>query len=360
MTKTWLIEARDTLMVRDSRPAGDGLSMRSLPFPWPSTITGLARTRAGSDENGQFTLTKDEAEQLLELEVLGPWLIALDAKGEAREYYFPGPKDCLWHDQGEALIRTQLIPKKLDEDCASNLPKDLEILQPAHELPEGKASKRAPAFWSWKELERWLLSPSARQNLKADFGLPGLVRETRTHVAIDPKTGTADEGKLFSTEMLRFADTKRQLALGFACADPRIKRGIVHLGGERRLSSLRASDKALPKAPIDNLLADNRRRFRVVLLTPAIFEAGWKPKDSEGAKLVAAAVGRPETISGWDFAARGPKACRRMAPAGSVYWYELSADTDIKEWIEMHWMKPISDDEQNQRDGFGLCVVGVG
>jgi CRISPR-associated protein Cmr3 len=107
-------------------------------------------------------------------------------------------------------------------------------------------------------------------------------------------------------------------------------------------------------------LSPANRRLRLILVTPGIFEHGYRPSQLEGASLIAAAVGRPETISGWDHARRCPKICRRMAPAGSVYWIELDKGIDPQEWINRHWMQSISDSPQDRRDGFGLVMIGVG
>ncbi len=112
---------------------------------------------------------------------------------------------------------------------------------------------------------------------------------------------------------------------------------------------------------------------RVVLLTPAVFAAGWKPgNDPEQnqllasragvePRLVAACVPRAETISGWDFALRRPKATRRLVSSGSVYWIDLEGTPqDRVAWAEEVMMKNVSDTEQDRRDGFGLAAVGVG
>ena len=82
----------------------------------------------------------------------------------------------------------------------------------------------------------------------------------------------------------------------------------------------------------------------------------------ERVRVVAAAVPRAQIVSGWDFAAGGPKASRRMAAAGSVYWVELPADLDAAAWLAKVWMKciPNPKNPQDSRDGFGLCAVGVG
>lgn len=49
-----------------------------------------------------------------------------------------------------------------------------------------------------------------------------------------------------------------------------------------------------------------------------------------------------------------------MAPAGSVYWVEFDDNQAAKAWASAHHFKTISDNEQDQRDGFGLIAIGRG
>jgi CRISPR-associated protein Cmr3 len=47
------IEPRDPLCFTDGRGT-QGAALRTLSFPWPSTLAGLVRARAGSDRDGRF------------------------------------------------------------------------------------------------------------------------------------------------------------------------------------------------------------------------------------------------------------------------------------------------------------------
>ena len=77
--------------------------------------------------------------------------------------------------------------------------------------------------------------------------------------------------------------------------------------------------------------------------------------------MQAAAVGRPLIVSGWDMLAKKPKPSRRLAPAGSVYFVDLSGVDDIEAWVRGRWMKvlPEQPNQQSRCDGYGLAVVGV-
>ena len=51
--QTWIIEPRDSLIVRDGKPFGANITHAvSLDFPFPSTTAGGVRTRAGLDAAG--------------------------------------------------------------------------------------------------------------------------------------------------------------------------------------------------------------------------------------------------------------------------------------------------------------------
>jgi CRISPR-associated protein Cmr3 len=109
----------------------------------------------------------------------------------------------------------------------------------------------------------------------------------------------------------------------------------------------------------------------MVLATPALFDDGWKPKwaregrppgldarDDIKLKLVSACVPRWRPLSGWNFeiGKTGPKAVRRLAPAGSVYFFEVSGAASA---LARLWLRPVSDQPQDRRDGFGLALWGT-
>ncbi|MCB9548980.1 MAG: CRISPR-associated protein Cmr3 [Myxococcales bacterium] len=353
----WAIEPRDLLAVRDA--ASNGNRMKSLPFPSPSTVAGCVRAQLGP--------VNDDWSSVLDLEVAGPWLLELDERGSSRPLA-PAPRDCLW--AGGETSRLRLVPGQ--GTGPSNLPAGLlpVVIDGGH---DGSKLSKGPAFWSWEAMQAWLVDPGAAP--AGSVGpTPALTSEWRTHVALDPATGTAQDGKLFSVEGLRFSTLTRgrearRFGLGLAVAGPRseeLRAGLVRLGGEGRVSRLAAMGE-LPRLSDSWMtrLIQESGRWRVVLLTPGIFAEGWRPSDErleaffgEGARLVAACVDRPQVVSGWDFVAKKPKASRRAAPAGSVYWIE--SPLPGRDLLERVWLRSLCDDEQDRRDGFGRMLLGVG
>jgi CRISPR-associated protein Cmr3 len=231
------------------------------------------------------------------------------------------------------------------------------------DVPKGKPAA-GPAFWRWSEFEPWLLEGLAPP---AGFGVAALDHERRFHVAIDPQTGTAEDGKLFVSDGLRFwrPGVAGRLGLGFATGDGLSPRqGAVRLGGEGRISYLHQGGGGFPACPTTLLAALERSRSaRVLLSTPGIFDGGAMPvaRTIYGAKLIATLVDRPEVTSGWDHAKAEPKPSRRMAPAGSVYWVDLAGVGDVGAWLASAWGRPVREQTvQDRRDGFGIALVGVG
>jgi CRISPR-associated protein Cmr3 len=207
-------------------------------------------------------------------------------------------------------------------------------------------------------------------------------------VGIDPSTGKANEGVLYSVTYKALESLEEGQHHSWSIrARVRLPEGqepepLGYLGGESR--PVRVS--AYPNAKLSEYWFDCPAqiktafaglgvgsRVRMVLATPALFEHGWRPgwieKSGSGEvhlprglskvqlKVVSAAVGRREAVSGWNLRTNQPKAVRWMVPAGSVYFFEIVSG-DPNALLES-WLRPISDNEQDRKDGFGLALWGV-
>jgi CRISPR-associated protein Cmr3 len=400
----WIIEPRDPLIVRDGRPFGPnpGARATTMPFPFPSTLVGALRHKAGLDINSQFE--KTQITTVLMQGMRGPLLIELDDNDKISNWLLPAPADALLleppkaseddDDKSPTAQRFWMQPAE-KATAITNMPDDLAPVGPAGRHPE-KVSTDIPRFWYRNELYAWLKAPTEGDQLLDEIGIRGLEINTRMHVSIQPDQQTAIEGALFQTSGLEFTwrnwqqakqhhfETKRlALAVWFDGATPNFTNNFAPLGGERRLmrwDSSQSDKQPFPAKQRDDIFTqiEKDKRCRVLLLTPAYFASkrndgseivdGYRPplKWTRGgvtATLKAAAVSRTLTISGWDLAAnngRGePKPTRRLAPAGSVYFVEFPDGADVRKWLDKTWMDNISDDAQSCLDGFGLAVVGV-
>ena len=372
----WIIEPRDPLIVRDGRPFGPnpGARAATLAFPFPSTVAGGLRHKAGLDQDGVFN--EDKIAHVLELGIRGPLLVRLNDDDTIAEWLPPAPADALVLereplDEKQVQIQ-QLIPQ--ESRANTNMPDDLLPIGQRKMLPN-KVSNRTPHFWQMQRFLDWLAAPETKQDqLVKDLGIGTLTTDARTHVSVQPESLTAREGFLFQTQGLVFTEENRS-RLALACflehektpyTTTNFPGGLAALGGERRVMRW-IPNATLPRADANQTMREQiirECRARVVLLTPAAFTAGYRPpltwiRGGATAKLEAALVQRSQVVSGWDMVTGKPKPTRRLAPAGSVYFVTWDETQDIGAWLDATWMKNVSDDANDCLDGFGLAVYGV-
>lgn len=355
MTYT-IIEPRDTLVLGDGRSIGESVANRSIDVPWPSTLAGTLRTEAGRDpQSWLFHANPNEARGWA---VRGPLLVELDQSGTLAHFLFTVPKDGVFFErEGGGVDLRSLTP--VPDRGLTDLPDDLQRVSFRGEGSPAKPAKGTTRYWSWEMMRHWLQSPTDVPNWKDPRGLTTPLRDKRISVAIDSTRRTTIEGNLFEVEHVLYATQDRRFAL-WGEVDRSLSDRAVSLGGERRLSFLRTSADYAPPAPPEEVLQkiEETGKARLILATPAVFDQGYRPSAIPGATLIAAAVDRPQVISGWDWASRRPKPARRTAPAGSVYWVEIT-QSDRRAWVHDRWLRSLSSDEQDQKDGFGLTLVGA-
>ena len=414
------------VIVRSGRPFDDQSDADPARFPPPSTVAGCLRT-AWARETGQGF-----GPELAQLTVAGPLL--LDRKNRilvpkpADALYFdhgeaarcvraePRPFDAgCGADMPDALLPAQLtepVDGKPGNGPAWWSWEDLLAFRREEVLPStrtgvnGGTDGAARTGGSGRSLPlredrrtHATVGPDTDAASATDAGQRFYTRlcekgwsptpqgDRRTHVAIDPDTRAADAGRLFQTEGLDLdaptASQDRDLPTGerrwptaagglrllVRCGEA-LGEGLVHLGGERRLSALQPEpEQTWPSPPPD--WPDRIARaggLSLTLLTPAIFSAGYRPGwldvDLIGSptavprlrlQLRAVAVGRWQPHSGWDLARRRPRPSRKLAGAGATYWFRILDGFDSRA-LDALWLASVSDGEQDRRDGFGLAL----
>jgi len=380
MTTMVEITCRDPIVSRDGRPFGanSGNRMKSVGWPLPSVVAGSLRTLLGKRAGRDFT--KEVAEELLTVEVAGALTIVDET------LYLPAPHDCVVHPEKGAL---RVSPVPTEGYC--NWPdQGLEPVMLTEKQAEADFKPGdSPAWWPLDSYVDWLVGNELI--LDSRF-LAAPTPELRTHVQLLPETGSAEEGRLFTTSALPLSHLRRfgagaqeDLAKRFAAIAlaaratasgwmSDVLKGLdtLHtLGGERRLVHW-AEKSGVSWACPDRIkeLLETTDRIRMILATPAIFSQGWKPgwlgtglsgkpPGSETAlKLVGVCIPRWRAVSGWSLAVpSGPKPVRRMVPAGGVYFFEVQGGSAAE--LLSGWLRPVSDLEQDRRDGFGLAVWGT-
>ncbi len=400
MSATMLkLTARDPIVARDGRPfgAGQGNRMRGVGWPLPSVVAGSFRT-ALVKANLDLDFNGGMPQRLMNIEVAGVFPTA------GGKLYFPAPNDCVWNGETKQVHAA----RPLDPGTGGgDFPSDGSDLRPVvlseTESPTDFKPRAAPAWWPIGKLTDWLLGRDV--TFDAEF-LETAKAETRDHVHLDANTGAAAEGELFTTvglnathlprfglpESAPFSERFVEIALGarVTISEP----GFEHvarldtwhpLGGERRLVHWQRSETVEGWACPDEIRTQlaATKRVRMVLTTPAIFQHGWRPdwldantltgnpnKGSDGPKLKLVGVSstRWKAVSGWSLAKinatgqldpkgrPGPKAIRRMVPAGSVYFFAVEGNGQS---LADGWLRSVSDLPQDRNDGFGLAVWGI-
>ena len=372
---TLKLTTRDPLAVRDGRPLGAG-------WPLPSVLAGSFRT-ALVKADPSLSFEGDMPQRLRRIEVAGGFPVA------GREMYLPAPHDCLWDAKTNRVHRLQPLPLEAGE--GADFPSG--GLDPVM-LAEDQAKtdfkpKPVPAWWPMGKLSEWLLGGPVR--FDKTF-LNAAAVEIRDRVGFDAESGAA-KGRVFDTAGLNathlprygvaesrpFRERFGEIALSVRVTIAENAFGHVEnlslwhpLGGERRLvhwGRSEAADSWTCPASIRAAL-ETASRIRMVLATPAIFDHGWRPGWLDASTLEGRPVAGGPTlrlvgvshrhwraVSGWSLAPpRGPKAIRRMVPAGGVYFFQVKPGEAAA--LADKWLHPVSDKQQDCNDGFGLAVWG--
>jgi CRISPR-associated protein Cmr3 len=382
---SWLeIRVRDPIIARDGRPfSATQRRMRSLDWPYPSVLAGSLRTLVAKMANLSFTA--GVAERLRQIEIAGPLPMV------EGELYFPKPADCVV--SAEDGVRKCYVSRPCEMGGGGcNLPGSARVRGPkllpamlAAGIEDFKPAK-TPAFWSQKQMTAWLVeekyaTPPDPDDAAAGGGfLNAPEQDQRTHVMIEAETGAARDRYLFQTSGLDLAESVK-LAARSESADAELAGTLAQLdamhplGGERRVAHWTHSDGAAWEAPgrVVEALAKTKL-VRMVLATPAVFSDGWRPGwvgedlrcEQAGVvmRLKAVAIERWRPISGWNLersanSKLGPKAIKRAVPAGGVYFFEVEGEGGAAELARRLWLRPVSDGEQDCRDGFGLALWGA-
>ncbi|MCS6816259.1 MAG: type III-B CRISPR module-associated protein Cmr3 [Blastocatellia bacterium] len=400
MSKTIFIEPLDVLLFRESKPftGGEDHLARSVFPPPPSTVYAAIRSHLLSQYFGRFEAFKEEKSVPPELagEIGSPTTfgtlelrrLLVARKRESAEVHqraisvellYPMPSDV-------AVVKgagQYVLLKPADVKSADKFPVRTNLLPELRHLWFAKdVHLEAAAGWlTEKGMQRYLAD---EPDSSGSFFGPGEViagnqieeviftREERTGIARDRARRSVREGLLYSVEYLRL-----QKGVGFFAEFVGTQllpdSGLINLGGDRRPAHYQPAQ--VSALALDNIKQriQEHRQFKLVLVTPALFKHGWRPtwideqtlKGSRGnvrVKLVAAALGKPVGIGGFDLVKQFPKPLHRFVPAGSVYFFELlegDADAAIEAFHERSVSESLETFPETARQGFGHSLIGA-
>ena len=351
MTAFYFVQPLDVLMIRGNKSFGSaGEHGEAVMPPWPSLFAGAFRSALlGKDAAQLARFASGERLPGALGEVLGTpaepgsfainWISLAQASSAAKiDAVMPLPADLVAFDDDKAPLVT-LNPAALPPGSAAT-----------NELPLTALLRLAKQIKP--ETGRWLDGAGLIAHLAGELPASTLKsnglyrRETRLGIALDAGSRTAQDGALYTTEAIAF-NTSTGFLVGIEGDGGQLPdSGRLRLGGDGKGAIYTRCDYAPPAAP-PSIAAD--RRFRLILATPGIFTGGWLPDGVNGqgerdfrlqgkgfsARLTCAAVPRFDTISGWDLALQRPKTAQRVAPAGSVYWFDrLEGDAGkLAAWV---------------------------
>lgn len=364
------IEPLDVLFLRGNQLFGESGSYgEALMPPWPSLAAGAIRSRMLVDDDidlDAFARGEKHHPRLGtpsapgSFRVLGFHLARRKAGSGQVEILHTLPADLVVSEAGnnagsDTHTVARLHPMQTDTRLASSSP--LALLPVLAQRERDK-----PTSGWWLSDEGWQKYLRGQTPACTDL-VPGKALwqlEERIGIGLDQATRSASEGRLFTTSaiaMHRGAGFAVAVSGGAAPVD-----GLLRLGGDGRAARIESLKANCPQPDYEAIVAAGR--CRMVLTSPAILAGGWRLPglDAEqrirlpglSARLVAASANRAETISGWDLAARRPKAARRAVSSGAVYWLDdLQATADALRKLvgDGLWSDPC-EDESRRAEGF--------
>lgn len=351
------LKALDTLFFKDGKPFSMGVDFfaKSVFPPSPAAFYGALRTAYFSRHPEDFKYANTKEDPTLSLEITGIYIQKINSNDSA-EILFPLPCD--------------LVKLKNNSDNNSN-----EIsVYPLRINEKTKVYSSSP-FENLLEYEKdevveyvsdgYLNEVNFRNYLK---GNKENLKATKIKKYLEPKTGIARnnqtlisyDSKIYNLAILRLIDANFIVEYKFANGFE-FDNGLLKFGAENKVAIYEKTEiKELPE--FSNKIAENEKRFKIYLATPAIFKKGWLPEwidekslKGKGLKLINAAIGKPLYVGGYDMKKNEPKPMMRAVPAGSVYYFEKENDSvDISSIFSSRSICDNFDDFDYGKMGYGL------
>lgn len=341
MTEYRFLEPLDVLHLRGNRLFGDpGAHGEALMPPWPSLAAGAMRSRMLADggvdlhayAKGRCELKEPLQGFLGTPDCPGSFRVSFFTLGQrdGDDYHicFSIPSDLAVQTTGAVFRSCYAVPAKMHSGlkCSYSLSRVPVLgMNELHKAERGL----------------WLNHAGVHAYLAGEKILPDHIIsrselwrvDPRLGIALDNATRTAMTGRIYTSEAVALREDVGFI-LGIQGADGFVpKDGLLRFGGDGRGANIRQCGVQAPEPPWDRI--HDEKRFRITLATPGAFEAGWVIPGSEDtsedkvwhgpefrARLIGAAVGRHEVVSGWDISKQRPKTAVRVAPVGSVYWFD--------------------------------------
>lgn len=401
MTTLLRISPLDVLYLRGNRLFSGSVTSEVVMPPWPSLFAGALRARMLVDDPAAEREFQRGALGGRLGEVVGAgagapgtFRLAFMALARGDELLVPAPADVTVPREGArqdtareraetsgAADVTVLKPEDGARRVLRAVPRDLRALG-----VEGSFALSDAAVLRVERQEKamsgaWLTERGLAAWQRGEVPAPeDVVRaaelwslDKRLGIALDDARGTAQDGMLYTSDTVALAPGVG-FVVGVRGADGALPAGgLLRLGGDGRGATVAPFGVEGGERPWERLPAGDR--FTMTLATPMISSGGWLPPgasagpDGEWAvgglrlRVRAAVVGRAGVISGWDLDKHRPKAARRAAPAGSVYFLErVSGSLDELARVRDQGLGALEPegarDRMREAEGFGSVWFG--
>ncbi len=404
MSIACFIDPVDVLYIRGNRLfGGAGEHGEALMPPWPSVASGAIRSHVlvrhdvpledyamglgDLLQNGLAALGTPEEPGTFRLR----WFSPAVREGEKLKPFLPRPQDVFIAEENNAEPQ-MLHSAPLPEGVASSAPLNkLALLK-----MKGQAKPKGGQWLNAEGIAHWVAGrPITCDDIAGSDTLYKL--DARLGIARDLATGSAAEGKIYTSETVSFGPNAGFLALVEGTDGAIITDGLLRFGGDGRAARLqRNSSWQIPEP--DWARIEQEGACRLLLTTPGLFAEGWRlpgmqadgtwqgPEGLKG-RVAAAAVARAQVVSGWDLTALTdprrqtkeretpgtghPKPAQRTVPVGSVYWLE-NLEGNIRDGLRRllteglwaclpneAWEKGIANWRQRRAEGFNNVLIGA-
>lgn len=377
----------DTWFFRESRPHGSiGSSELGSVFPPPvRTLLGALRTLIGDTWHQREGTNWRQLEQLPALQAIigyGDDLGSLRVTGPFVTFHgqrlYPAPANLMVKDGHYFLLDLGKDPVRCDLGKV-HLPCFPTQVEGLKELAGSKPADK-----------RWLTHAGLQAVLNGQPPKTGDVVESKKLFREEPRLGigrdnrrnAVQEGLLYQTRHLRFADKVGiELELhGLADTSLLPDGHIIRLGGEGRQAALSVQTPAQASLPVGTL-PKNARTFALYNLTPqacseglpAGIPAGFTRTKHDRAdvwegelaglplRILSVACGRPIREGGWDMATHQARPVQSLLAPGSVLYAQLqphATDATHATATLAQWAQQLAC-QLTDASGRGLFVVGA-
>jgi len=354
------IRPLDTLFFRDGKPfsMGEDTWADGVFPPYPSVLYGALRTWFISNHAMPFSpeaITESERIKICNIQYRLPAGRHLPMPLDLVE---PKEKDSAVFNEEEREKKYRVIKLTLHEsiNVLSNHPLTGLLFPPekmeVEALEDGLVSNEGDFF---NYLQGNLQEVKIRRTKDC------AQTETKVGIGRDNHTNTASDSMLYRVGMRRATDFEILIEVSLPDGNNKYESSLLKLGAEGKFVAFEESGKGRDYAAgVDkSTISLAPGAFKLYLATPAIFNKGWEPdlaKMGIQAKLIAAAIGKPVHIGGFDMAAKCPKPMYKAVPAGSVYYYKT--DESSEAILKKLQGEAISDSDIHKNQGFGIAYIG--